>query len=284
MQLTTPERSDIRGFLDEIRAVDGHPPLSGNKIAMVDREDGRVAAWADGEGLCLVGVAARYSDPGHWAVEAALAERMRRATDEEAAIRAAVGLVPEGEAHSFWSFREAQVDAAHRLGYAELRAVLRMTGSIDDIALRPVPGVEITPIRDTDIPMIVEINNRAFAGHREQGAMTEAGFLAMAELAWFRLDGVLVARAAQGVIGFCVTKREGSEVGEVYLLAVDPDASGMGLGSALAAAGFNVLADQGATRAVVWTDETNRAAIRVYRMLGLAEDFRNRELAPATGS
>lgn len=282
MHSITPDRSDIRGFLDEIQAVDGHPSLSGHKLAVVDRADGKVAAWADGEGLCLVGVAARHAEPDHWAVEAALAERLRRPRDEEAAIRAAVGLVPDREAHTFWAFREAQVMAAHRLGYSELRSVLRMTGPIAGIAPPPTTGVEITPLGEADIPAIIAINNRAFAGHREQGAMTEAAFSAMTELAWFSRDGVLVARTAQGVVGFCVTKREGSGVGEVYLLAVDPAASGVGLGSALAAAGFSELATQGATRAVVWTDESNRAATHLYRELGLSEDFRIRELAPAT--
>ena len=283
MYSTTPDRVAIRRFLDEIRAVDGHPPLSGHKVETIDRENGAVGAWADGEGLCLVGVAALHADPLHWAVEAALAKRMRGTADEQAAIRATVDLVPDGDPHTFWAYRDEQIDAACRLGYVHLRSVVRMAGPITDIAPRPTAGVDIAPMEVGDIPMIVALNNRAFAGHREQGAMSEAGFSAMTELGWFRSDGALVARAGQGIVGFCITKWEGSTIGEVYLLAVDPEASGAGLGTALAAAGFNRLARHGATTAIVWTDESNRAATRLYRRLGLAEDFRTRELGPANG-
>jgi mycothiol synthase len=80
-----------------------------------------------------------------------------------------------------------------------------------------------------------------------------------------------------------VTKREGSGAGEVYLLAVDPDSAGMGYGSMLASAGYEWLAGRGATTAVVWVDEDNEKARGVYRRLGLVEDFRSREMTPATG-
>ncbi len=281
MQPTRPDAAAIDRFLEEVAEVDGHPPLSGNKLAMIDAGSDRVGVWRDSEGICVVGVAAHHIGDDHWAVEAALAPRRRGSAGEEAAIRNSAALVPDGEHHTLWAFRSRQIEAANRLGYVEARSVLRMSAPMADVARVRSSGISIVPMTEADVDAIVAINNRAFADHPEQASMTRESFGVLSRSTWFDPDGVAVARRG-GVVGFCVTKAEGSGVGEVYLLAVDPNSAGCGYGAMLASAGFEWLARRGATTASVWVDSTNQGAIRVYRRLGLAEDFRNREMTPAT--
>lgn len=284
MRSTPYEATDVRRFLAGVAHADGHPPLSEHKVTTLGREMSRVGVWSDEVGLCLVAVAARHAGHGHWAIEAALAPRRRKAIDEEAAIEQATGLVSPTEPHSFWAFRPGQADAAGRLGYDQARAVLRMSGPMPIARVTSVPGISIGPMGGSDIDAIVGVNNRAFLNHREQGSMTVEGFRSLMGLAWFDPGGVHVARSAERIVGFCVTKQAEPAVGEVYLLAVDPELAGSGVGRALAQRGFSTMSNHGAVTAHAWVDAANHPAVALYQAFGLAEDFRNREFVPATGS
>jgi mycothiol synthase len=283
MRPTPYDAARVRNFLALVADADAHPPLSEHKIATMGREASRVGVWSDDVGIVLVAVASHHDGGGHWAVEAALAPRRREAVDEVAAIKQAAGLVTAGEAHTIWSFRSDQVGAAERLGYHEVRAVLRMSGPMRDSGVNSVPAISINPMTESDLPGVVAVNNRAFVDHREQASLTEDGFRSLMRLNWFDPGGVLVARSKGRIAGFCVTKHEEHLVGEVYLLAVDPALAGSGVGRALVCRGFAYLADRGAATARAWVDEANTPAVGLYQTLGLTEDFRNRELAPVAG-
>ena len=278
------EATGVREFLAGLAKADGHRPLSEHKVTSLGRDKNLAGVWSDDGGICLVAVAARHASHGHWAIEAALAPRRRTANDEEAAIERATGLISTGESYSFWAFRPEQVEAAGRLGYDQVRAVLRMSGPMPTPRAGSVPGISIGPMAANDLDAIVGANNRAFANHREQGSMTVEGFRSLMALAWFDPAGVHVARSGERIVGFCVTKHEEPAVGEVYLLAVDPDLVGSGIGRALAQHGLSGLADQGAVTAQAWVDAANSPAVSLYEALGLAEDFRNREFVPASRS
>ena len=77
-------------------------------------------------------------------------------------------------------------------------------------------------------------------------------------------------------------KHEEPAVGEVYVLAVDPDLAGAGIGKALVQRGLGGRASHGAVRAQAWVDAANDAAVGLYRSTGLTEDFRTREFLPTS--
>jgi ribosomal protein S18 acetylase RimI-like enzyme len=73
------------------------------------------------------------------------------------------------------------------------------------------------------------------------------------------------------VVGFtAVDVTDGREEGEIYMLAVDPDAQGRGVGTALTQAGVDMIRDAGFPIALVGTggDPGHAAARATYRRAG----------------
>jgi mycothiol synthase len=57
-------------------------------------------------------------------------------------------------------------------------------------------------------------------------------------------------------------------LGEIYVIAVDPDFSGKGLGRSLAVAGLQHLAKLGTTVGMLYVDNQNSNALNMYAALG----------------
>jgi mycothiol synthase len=132
----------------------------------------------------------------------------------------------------------------------------------------------------------VEVNNRAFAGHPEQGAWTADILLAREDETWFDPEGFLLAFDDDGLAGFCWTKvhaaaapREPRARGEIYVIGVDPDRQGTGLGRALVVGGLDSLARRGLTDGMLFVDAANAAAVALYASLGFVTHRRDRAYA-----
>ncbi len=128
----------------------------------------------------------------------------------------------------------------------------------------------------------VGVNNRAFAGHPEQGDWTTAMLVAREHEPWFDPSGFLLAFDGDTLAGFCWTKvhaadppREPSAMGEIYVIGVDPAFQGTGLGRALVAGGLGSLAARGVTLGMLYVDAANAAAVGLYHALGFVEHSRH---------
>ena len=82
---------------------------------------------------------------------------------------------------------------------------------------------------------------------------------------------VWVAEAARGVVGFVAAKLHSQrQIGEIWMLAVDPDEQGRGIGTALTEVATGWLREAGMTVAMVETggDSGHAPARRVYEKAG----------------
>jgi mycothiol synthase len=142
----------------------------------------------------------------------------------------------------------------------------------------PVPLRAFRPGVDDDAWLAV--NNRAFAWHPEQSGWTGAELAERMTEPWFRADGFLVHDGPAGAIdGFCWTKIHADHdppLGEIYVIGVDPDAHGRGLGRALTLGGLDWLADHGLTIGMLYVEADNDAAVGLYRDLGFTEHLAHR--------
>jgi mycothiol synthase len=180
-----------------------------------------------------------------------------------------------------WSHRDhtaaARLAETHDL--ARVRELLLM--SLDNSVTLPEPrwrdGVRVrafVPGRDEEA--MVAVNKRAFDWHPEQGLLTVADVGATEKEPWFDPAGFFLAVDDQDtVIGFHWTKVHGDNTGEVYVVGVDPDAQGGGLGTALTLAGLHHLRARGVRETILYVESDNRPAVAVYTRLGFTLTYTN---------
>lgn len=177
-------------------------------------------------------------------------------------------------ATSFWAHGDLPGAAriAAKSGLVAARTLLILRRALTDpVAAEVVPaGVSLRTFAAGDEDAIVAVNARAFAHHPEQGAMDRADLDRRMSSAWFDPAGLFVAERSGEIVGFHWTKVEG-DLGEVYVVGIDPAAQGGGLGKALTARGVRHLQEQGLPAVILYVEGDNAPALKVYRGLGFRD-------------
>jgi mycothiol synthase len=167
---------------------------------------------------------------------------------------------------------ERVLSTAAAAGFAVERRLGVLGRSLDDRPSVPAPDdVEVRAYRpDLDDEAVVAVLAGAYAGTAEAG-WDLGSFRERRAYGWFRPEDLLVAELHDGRLGgLHWLKRRGEDVGEVYNLAVHPDAQGRGLGPVLLAAGLAHLRSVGCHEVLLWVDLANERAVRLYRSQGFA--------------
>lgn len=128
-----------------------------------------------------------------------------------------------------------------------------------------------------DDAALLDINNRAFAWHADQGGWDAEDLATRTSADWFRPEDLLVHDAddGSGIDGFCWTRfhppaDDSPALGEIFAIATDPDRPRRGLGRALAVAGLEHQTRRGATVATLYVEGDNVPAQRLYESMGFA--------------
>lgn len=175
-----------------------------------------------------------------------------------------------------WAHGEhpAALRLAQRVGLARRRELFQLRrGLADPTPPRVLPdGVVLRAfVPGADEAAVVAVNDRAFAWHPEQSRWDTRELEVREVQPWFDPTGFLLAvDPSDRLLGFHWTKLHPDGLGEVYVLAVDPDAQGSGLGAALTVAGLAYLRKRGAPEAMLYVESDNTAALRTYQKLGFA--------------
>ena len=169
---------------------------------------------------------------------------------------------------------------AKSAGFARVRSLWQMRMDLTGAAL-PEPvfpaGVTVRTFRPgQDEDAWLGVNARAFAHHSEQGSWTREDIAMREAEPWFDPDGFFLAERDGALAGFHWTKvhadggEGGTPIGEVYVVGVDPGGQGGGLGKALTLTGLAHLRRTGLPAVLLYVDESNTAAVRMYAALGFS--------------
>jgi mycothiol synthase len=294
--LPEPETADVLALVEAAAAHDGVGPLSEHALlwlrnggpagprALTISADGAVVAYAHLDSGTDEGAAAELVvHPAH-----------RRRGHGRTLLRALL----EESGHALRVWAHGDLPAAARLaeseGLTRVRALFQMRRSAAEPAsaflagegrrripggagstadplpeVRVAEGVRLRAFevgRDEDAWL--RVNRRAFADHPEQGAWTLDDLRQREREPWFDPAGFFLAERDGALVGFHWTKVHPDGSGEVYVVGVDPDAQGLGLGRALTLAGLHHLRDRGVPEIMLYVDESNQAAVRLYESLG----------------
>ncbi len=254
----------LTDLAERAAAVDGVAPFNeATLLALRNRDSARVLVLRTTTDGTLVGAAYASGDAP---VEVVVDPPHRRTGIGRSIVDE---LLADGESE-FWAHGDlpaAQAIAASA-GLDVGRTLLALRLDLVDPPTEIVPdGVTLRTYRADDMDAIVAVNARAFASHPEQGSMDRADFERRTGSDWFDPSGLFLAEQNGRVVGFHWTKIEG-DVGEVYVVGIDPDAQGGGLGKALTARGLRHLYESGLRIVDLYVEGDNSPALAVYAGLG----------------
>lgn len=267
--LTAQDADAVRAVVAAATEADGVGPLSEAARLGLERPGRHAVSRVDG---VVVGYGVRLDD----AVEVVVAPAHRRRGHG----RALLDLLDDADAH-VWAHGDlpparALLTSAGFTPVRDLRMMHRPLALRDgDRTAPPAPaGYTVRtfePGRDDD--ELLRVNARAFAHHPEQGSLDHAGLADRMATSWFDPAGLFLVDAPDGSLAaFHWTKVDPTDgdpaAGEVYVVGVDPDHQGHGLGSLVTLLGLDHLRSLGLTTVELYVDADNEAAVRTYERLG----------------
>lgn len=294
-RLADVDRSEAAALVQAVTDADGTAPLSEDgRLALAHGRAGCVHfVWraddADDDGSITGYLYLSPADEhGDRTAELCVVPWSRRRGIARALVEAALG--ETSGMLQVWAHGAlpGQSQLAAKTGFTAVRELRLLELSLTDPAggprvfeVPPTPtGVDLSTFQPgEDDSAWLALNARAFADHPEQGRWTERDLAEREAEPWFDPAGFFLARATDGpdeggLLGFHWTKVHPAgaygpdPVGEIYVLGVDPEAGGRGLGRLLALVGLQHLAQSGLRTVVLYVDADNVPAVRLYTSLG----------------
>ncbi|WP_246055815.1 mycothiol synthase [Leucobacter komagatae] len=286
-----------RPILDRAEQADGNSPVSDQALLAAGQGQRALLVFTEAEGAAPVAVGIVGQGELDLVVDPASRGKgigtaaLRILLDTPAAREPAPGgsTGPLAWAHGDNPTAEALLRGA---GFEAVRSLYRM--ALDPALLPALPadpfdtplpaGFELRTFDaaapDDDARAWVRVNARAFASHPEQGRVTLEDFALMRAEPWFDPADLFLLRAADTgrTAGFTWVKtlRDGAAPEtELYVIGVDPDFAGAGLGRALLTVTLARMAQHRPGRVTLYVDGDNARAVRMYEAAGFTIDSRS---------
>lgn len=201
----------------------------------------------------------------------------RGADETEGILAEAVAETDDRVAVQLWIREVAPGDdaAARRFGFEPHRDLWQLRC---ELPAEP-SGLRTRAFTPDDLDEFVSVNNRAFHWHPEQGGLTAADVRDRMAEPWFDADGFRLHHRDGRLAGFCWTKVHADHhppLGEIYVIAVDPDFAGRGLGRPMTLAGLEWLSGRGLTVGMLYVESDNHPANAVYERIGFEHHHTDR--------
>jgi mycothiol synthase len=275
-------RRDVSALLGAAQETDGYSSLSDRARLRLEAAAPNVVLLSCRAARGLAGFSVLEHSDGRWVLETAVEPRARALPVFSTLVDAALAEVAIRGGGRVGAWHRGAADggeaAMARAGLRADRVLLQLRAPLPLAAEEGADarGVDVRPFDvGRDEAAWLEVNRRAFAGHPEQGVWTLEDLERREGEGWFDPGGFLLHEVDGRLAAFCWTKvhRE-PPLGEIYVIGVDPDFQGRGLGRALTLAGLEHLATRGIPTAMLYVEATNTPALVLYRSLGFAEHHR----------
>jgi mycothiol synthase len=285
--LSPSQAAQVLDLAEDTRQADGVAPLSEHTLLHVRHGSAGQArdlvATLDGSvvGYAHLDTAEAEAQDADMSGELVVHPAQRRRGLGTALVTALVNGA-RGRSIRLWAHGDLAGAAAlaRSAGFTRVRALWQMRMSLtrpEAVADPAFPaGIRLRTFRPgEDEEQWLAVNGRAFAHHPEQGSWTRQDLELREAEPWFDSGGFFLAERDGRLIGFHWTKAHPARgddppIGEVYVVGVDPGQQGGGLGRALTLAGLRYLRDRGLGQVMLYVDEDNTPAARMYTSLGFS--------------
>ena len=163
------------------------------------------------------------------------------------------------------------------MGFTFIRRFLELRLDLSKTLLPDISKIcpPCRPLRPGEEERLTQLQNRSFTGSWGYNANTVEGIAYRLHLPNSSPEDIILGLDSNKPIGYCWTrvnfwknKNAGEGSGRIYMLGVDPDYRGRGLGRQLLLAGLSYLKSKGLRVVELTVDSENKGACVLYKSVG----------------